>query len=1073
MTTQSESMISVWINKSWHVTAACACLLTAACSSEKASQAGEQSEANDPHQRSLLALPEEVSFNTHVRPILSDRCFACHGPDVDNQASPFRLDSQEASRLNLANDGEVARYGIVPGKPDESLLLSRILHADPNEKMPPPAAKKKGVSDDEVAILRQWILNGAEYEKHWAFVPATKPNLPAVKQTAWIKNDLDHFVLAKLENRQISPAPEADKETLIRRVYMDLTGLPPSPEAISAFVGNESPAAFEAMVDEVLASPHYGERLATDWLDAARYGDTNASHVDMMRTSWPWRDWVINAFNQNMPYSQFIIEQLAGDLLPDPTDAQKVATSFNRNHPITNEGGVIPEEYLIEYAVDRVSTMGSAMMGLTLACARCHDHKFDPISQDDFYSFMSFFNNIPERGLEAQQEFRAYAYPPFITVYSDEQKMTRASADAVLQEVATLKKLKGKNAGKIPANEYAVQWQALTLDSAHSDQKKLAPLVSIKSQKQLRNNANNKITQISDSKKIVLRADIGLDAALTLGFKVPGTPFNTIRVEASPKEMGKLFHPDQSENIISEIEVKLRNGDSTQTLELISGYSSLPSGPETGITQALDNNPSSAWNQGLHSDEHHFFLQLKEPVTAAQGELLVRFRYVGNQTQGKFNNDLVVYAGNTPHDLDNAVALIPVKDRLAWHQDALLIDSLNQAGQTKLTAIDYFRAKVQMAHLKMTAARCMVMEEKKDIQPTYVLDRGLYDQPLKDRPRERVTPPVFDPMPEDAPKNRLGLAQWLVADSHPLTARFAVNRFWQQLFQHGIVKTSEDFGLQSDPPSHPDLLDYLAVDFQENQWDVKRLMKMMVMSATYRQASTVREELKEIDPDNSLLARAPRYRFPAEVIRDNGLSASGLLVTTIGGPSVKPYQPDGLWREKSMRRDINTGIFQRDSGDKLYRRGMYTFWKQASPPPQMELFDAPSREACVMKRRITSTPLQALMLMNDETYLEMSRELATRLFNDVAGSWQETLSARLTRGFLLTTGRSPIESELEHWESFSNESLERFNLTPEDAAAFLSYGEKTKDPKIPEVELAALSFSMSALLNLDETLTRD
>jgi hypothetical protein len=1066
-------MMTDWINNSWNVVAVCTCLLTAACSSEKGSQADEQGQENNRGNSSLTPSPKAVSFNEHVRPILSDRCFACHGPDADNQESLFRLDSQEASRMNLAKEGEAARYGIVPGKPEESLLMARILHEDPNERMPPPAAKKKGVSEDEVAILRQWILNGAEYKKHWAFVPVTKPNLPAVKQTAWIRNDIDRFVLAKLESRQISPAPEADKETLIRRVYMDLTGLPPSPEAISAFVGNESPAAFEAMVDEVLASPHYGERLATDWLDAARYGDTNASHVDMMRTSWPWRDWVINAFNQNMPYSQFIIEQLAGDLLPDATDAQKVATSFNRNHPITNEGGVIPEEFLVEYAVDRVSTMGSAMMGLTLGCARCHDHKFDPISQDDFYSFMSFFNNIPERGLEAKQEYRAYAYPPFITVYTDEQKKTRASADATLQEVAALKKLKGKDAVKIPGDEHAVQWHPLALVSTHSDKKKLPPIFSIKNQKQLRGNANNKITQISDSKRIILRADIGSDAALTLGFKAPGAPFNTIRVEASPKDRQGRVLPEQLENIISEIEVELRNGDSTQTLELVSGLSSLPAVAEAGIAQALDSDPSSAWNQGLPNGEHHFLLQLKEPVTATQREVLIRFRYAGNQSQDMFHNDLIVYAGNTPHRHENAVALIPVKDRLAWHQDALLIDSCNQAGQTKLTAIDYFRAKVQLAHLKMTAARCMVMEEKKDIQPTYVLDRGLYDQPLKDRPRERVTPPVFDPMPEDAPKNRLGLAQWLVADSHPLTARFAVNRFWQQLFQHGIVKTSEDFGLQSDPPSHPELLDYLAVDFQENHWDVKRLMKMMVMSATYRQTSTVREELKAIDPDNRLLARAPRYRFPAEVIRDNSLAASGLLVDTIGGPSVKPYQPDGLWREKTMQPDMNTGIFRRDTGDKLYRRGMYTFWKQASPPPQMELFDAPSREACVMKRRITSTPLQALMLMNDETYLEMSRELATRLFSDLAGPWQDTLSARLTRGFLLTTGRTPRDSELEQWETFTNESLKRFGQTPEDATAFLSYGEKPKDPEIPEIELAALSFSMSALLNLDETLTRD
>ncbi len=1023
----------------------------------------------------VTAAAEPISYNSQVRPILSDRCYACHGPDAANQKSPFRLDSAEASRQNLAKAGEPPRHGIVPGKPDESLVLQRILHEDPSMRMPPPEAKKKKITDEEIAILRQWILQGANYEKHWAFVAPVKPPLPAVRDEAWIRNDIDRFILAKLELRNIAPAPAADRETLVRRVYMDLTGLPPTPEEIDRFLADESPTAYEEMVDRALASPHYGERTAMDWLDAARYGDTNAIHVDMMRTSWPWRDWVIEAFNRNLPYDEFIIEQLAGDLLPNATVDQKVATSFNRNHGITNEGGVIAEEFMVEYAVDRVSTVGTAMMGLTMACARCHDHKFDPVTMDDFYSMMSFFNNINEKGLESQSEFDAYAYRPFIYVYTAEEEKEKTRADQILNEINRLKQLGEKERPVPPADEKAVAWEALTLARAESDKNKQPPVLSIKTQRELRGNANKKITQIQDSKKIHFRSDIGTDAALTLSFKAPTRPFNSIRIEATPsvnKGRGERYGLDVSDSVLREIEVEWHDGKTSRPLEISGGYASLDVQGQR-FAAAIDKNPATSWNLGVPHLDHHLFLQLKEPVTPTGGELRVRLRYVGTQPIYKFYNDLVFYAGNNPHGYAEPIALIPQKQRADWHQDALLVNQCRQAGLTELTAETLGWARGVDARLQKTATRCMVMEERADVKPTYVLDRGLYDQPLKDRPRDRVTPAVFPPMAADAPKNRLGFAQWLVSDEHPLTARVAVNRFWQQIFVHGIVRTSEDFGLQGDNPTHPALLDYLAVDFRENGWDVKRLMKLMLTSATYRQSSRHRDDLQEIDPENKLLARAPRYRFPAEVIRDNALAASGLLVETIGGPSVKPYQPPGLWREKTMRPDTNTGVFKRDTGDKLYRRGMYTFWKQASPPPQMELFDAPSREACVMKRRITTTPLQALVLMNDETWLEFSRELATRLFRELAGGWEEQLPARLERGLRLATGRQPTDEELQRWISFTNDNLELFAEKPEEAKGFLAYGEKPRDESIPETELAALTFSMSAVFNLDETVTRD
>ena len=1033
-----------------------------------------------PDKEQSFDLPEQISFSQHIRPILSDRCFACHGPDVDNQLSPFRMNTAEASRMNLSKEGDPPRYGIVPGKPDESVLIHRVSHEDPAQRMPPVAANKKRVSSEEIALLRKWIEEGAEYEKHWAFVAPEKPELPKVQKQDWVRNDIDRFVLAKLENKGIAPAPEADKETLIRRLYIDLTGLPPTPEEIDAFVEDSSETAYEALVDRVMASPHFGERMAIDWLDAARYGDSNALHVDLERSSWPWRDWVIKAFNNNMPYSQFIIEQLAGDLLPNATVEQKVATAFNRNHGINNEGGTIPEEFLVEYAVDRVSTMGSAMMGLTLGCARCHDHKYDPISQDDFFSLTSFFNNIPEKGLENQNEFHALAYPPFIYVYTEEEKTRKNKADKILAEVKALKKRDPKELPPLPGNEKAVKWTPLTLSKVHSDKSNIPPVFSIKTKRDLRGNANNKVTQIKDTKKIHFRANAGVDPAVTLSFEGPATlPFNTIRIEATAtppggKGGGDAYGTDLDDldSLLAEIEVEVLQGKQTKPIHIVRGYSSLDSKGEQ-FAAALDGDTSTAWNMGTPQFSHHLFLQLNEPVTVGEGKLQVRLHYKGNQRKFKFYNDLVFYTGSNPHNLDEPVALIPPNNRVAWHKDVLLVERAQAAGLTELTSGDYLWATGQKPILDRTATRCMVMQEKKDIRPTYVLHRGAYDAPLKDRPRERVTPAVFPPMSEDAPKNRLGLAQWLVSDEHPLTSRIAINRFWQQLFEHGIVKTSEDFGLQSDLPSHPGLLDYLAVDFIENDWDVKRLMKMFVMSATYRQSSQFREDIRDLDPDNRLLAQAPRYRFPAEVIRDNALTASGMLNDSIGGPSVRPYQPDGLWKEKTMRASASTGTYVRDKGEKLYRRGMYTFWKQAVPPPQMELFDAPSREACTIKRRTTITPLQALMLMNDETYLEISRELAARLFKEIEGDWNEQLIPRLERGLRLSTGRKPAAKELESWIQFANENLARFSSEPEDAKSFLAYGEKPVDASLPEAELAALAFTMSTVLNLDETITRD
>jgi hypothetical protein len=1037
---------------------------------------------------------EKISFSTQVLPILSNNCFACHGPDSHNQTSPFRLDTEEHSRANLAKEGEPARHGVVPGKPEESLLLQRIVTTDPHAIMPPPYAKKPAMTEEQIATLTEWIRQGAEYEPHWAFVAPQKPAVPEVKDKAWPRTPIDHFVLAKLESKGIKPSPEADKETLVRRVHMDLLGLPPSPEVIDAYMADTSEKAYENMVDRALASPHYGERMAIDWLDIARYGDSNAIHHEMVRTSWPWRDWVINAFNKNMPYDQFLTEQLAGDLLPNATLDQKVATSFNRNHGINNEGGAIPEEWLIEYAVDRVSTYGTAVLGMTIGCARCHDHKFDPITQNDFFSLMAYFNSINEQGLEQQNGHRARAYPPFVMLPTEKQKQLTEENTKILGALNPIRNDKSPEAIKVPDDSKALHWSSLTLVDSACATRKIEPALRVGAggasalNFEIPETTNRFIfDRLGRAQNFYLPVfPVTESETLTMVFNADGKAFNTISIDSrnpfnhlwnlQPGKEDYVYGMDLKtiRKVVPDIEIELQEGGKTRPLPIVLAKTTFAGlSPELDAAQAAD--PANGWKLGVQGLDHSVFLQLAEPITPAKGaKLIVKMKFKDTAipyAEGIINN-LSFSTANNPHGLDEPLALFNSKDREPWMTDPWLAAKAHSAGKIPVTGLDVAGALYLKEHIDNFATRVMVMEERATPLQTYVLDRGVYDKPLKNRPRERSTPVAFPPMPKDSPKNRLGLAQWSLAPENPLTARVQVNRLWQQLFRNGIVKTSEDFGLQSALPTHPELLDYLAVDFRESKWDIKRAMKNIVMSATYRQSSKHREDLKEIDPENKLLARAPRFRFPAELIRDNALVASGLLNAKIGGPSVKTYQPE-IWKEKSMNGIGNYGFFTRHTGDKLFRRGLYTFWKQSVPPAQMELFDAPSREACITKRALTNTPLQAFVLMNDETYLEFSRKLAERLFTDINGPWEEKLNERLRRGFRLATGRNPKDEELESWISFTNDNLERFSAEPGNAEKFLSYGETPRNKDLPTQQLAALSFTMSTVLNLDETITRD
>ena len=1068
----------------------------AANSSEKKEPAQAAAPANPAAPSAVPILAgEKISFSSQVRPILSNSCFACHGPDSHNQTSPFRLDTEEHSRANLAKAGEPPRYGVVPGKPEESLLLQRVITKDPHEAMPPPYAKKPALTEEQIATLTEWIRQGAEYEPHWAFVAPVKPPVPEVKDKAWPRTPIDNFILAKLESKGIKPSPEPDKETLVRRVHMDLLGLPPTPEEIDAYLADTSDKAYENMVDRALASPHYGERMAIDWLDLARYGDSNALHHEMMRTSWPWRDWVINAFNKNMPYDQFLTEQLAGDLLPNATLEQKLATSFNRNHGINNEIGSIPEEWLTHYAIDRVGTYGTAVMGMTVACAQCHDHKFDPISQNDFFSLMAYFNSINEVGIEMQDTSRARAYPPFIQVPTELQKQAMAAADKSLAALQPLRADNSPEAIKVPDESKGIDWAILgpVRATRPSQPEKSLIIPTDKNADAVKgliavnlHMPEHKDRFYAENNMIHPVFPVTPGEEMTLEFALPETPMNTVRVDSvNPFSYLWNYQVESVDSVLKldfatirqalpDITLELEQGGKREPL-LVTAIRSTFQGltPELAAAQAAD--PANSWKLGVSGIDSTVLFQLAAPVTPAKGaRLIVKLKFQGSEaTYGcALSNSLRVATANNPHGIDDWLALFKNKDRLSWMNDTWLAAKANAAGKSPVTGLDLARAHYLKNHFDHCSTRVMVMQERATPVPTFVLERGVYDKPLKNRPRERITPVAFPPLPKDAPKNRLGLAQWSVAPENPLTARVQVNRLWQQLFRNGIVKTSEDFGLQSSLPTHPELLDYLAVDFRENKWDMKRSMKNMVMSATYRQSSKHREDLKEIDPENKLLARAPRYRFPAELIRDNALAASGLLNEQIGGPGVKPYQPE-IWKEKAMNTVSNYGVYTRHTGENLFRRGLYTFWKQSVPPAQLEIFDAPSREFCITRRALTNSPTQAFVLMNDETYIEFSRKLAERLFKDINGPWQEKLDERLRRGFRLATGRNPKDREIQSWISFSNENLARFNADPANAEKFLSYGETPREKSVPPTELAALSFTMSAILNLDETITRD
>ncbi len=978
---------------------------------------------------------EAVNFIRDIRPILADNCFTCHGPDEAHREASLRLDLASGAFAE-ADSGARA---IVPGEPDESELLARVASEDEFERMPPPDAGD-ALTKEEIDLLRRWIEQGAEWEAHWSLSPPKDPEIPQVQDEAWPRNEIDRFILARLEKEELSPNRAVDRETLIRRVTLDLTGLPPSLEEVDAFLRDTAPNAYERVVNRLLESNRYGEHMARYWLDAARYGDTHGLHLDNYREMWPYRDWAITAFNENMHYDQFITEQLAGDLLPDPTLDQLIATGFNRCHVTTSEGGSIEDEVYVRNVVDRVVTVGTVFMGMTFECTRCHDHKYDPLTMNDFYSMFAYFNSIDGKPLDGNRKDHA----PVIQVPTTEQQHELTAYESRIGEIEARLK-----ADWPEVDQQQQAWEA----------------------EMLARDENSDTT-----------ANIGLEDWHFVG------PFGDTRrylfnrkhgPEGKPIDLKQEFTLATEEIVTWQQRPEWVDGQVHRDLpgDMAANflYRKITSPDEQKVTASLGSDDAvkvylngekvfeKDVSRGVAPDQDILDLPLKQ----GDNELLMKVMNYGGNTGFYFKvmsatplipDEIVSILETAPEDRtaeDKAELQKHYRFKVAAH------DELQQA-KSRLAKL-----REQRAELERQIPTTLIWKERKEPRPAFVLRRGEYDQPLEER--QRLTPVVLPPMREDWPNDRLGLAMWLVDPAHPLTARVAVNRFWQQLFGTGIVKTAEDFGTRGETPVHPELLDWLSIRFLEEGWDVKALMKRMVMSATYQQSSQMTQEAHVRDPDNRLLARGPRFRLEAEMLRDQALSVSGLLVEQFGGPSVKPPQPDGLWFAVGYS-GSNTVRFVPDTDlEKIHRRSVYTFIKRTAPPPQMSTFDSPSREACAMRRERTNTPLQALLLFNDPQYVEAAIGLAQRALREGG----ETDNSRAEYMFRLCASRYPTAGELQdliNAVQVERESFARREGAAENLLQVASFLEDTVDNAN---ELAAWTMTANLLLNLDEVLTKN
>jgi hypothetical protein len=1006
-----------------------------------------------------------VEFNRDVRPILANHCYACHGPDDARRKAGLRLDRKDDAFRTLKSGD----HALVPGDLRKSELWARVSAGEDGKPMPPPDFAKP-LSPAEVDALKRWIEQGAEWEPHWAYVPPKQPPLPEVKDKAWPKNGIDWFVLARLEKEGLHPPPEADKTTLLRRVTFDLTGLPPTPEEVDAFLKDDAPDAYEKVVDRLLASPAYGERMAVHWLDLARYADTNGYHIDNAREMWLWREWVINAFNQNMPFDEFTVEQLAGDLLPDATLDQKIASGFNRNVMVNFEGGADPNEYLTKYVEDRVVTTATVWMGTTIACTECHDHKYDPFTQKEFYQFYAFFNGIPENGLDGQKE---NPVPSLKVPTPDQQAKQKELADrrAALQEKvkAELAKVTLDESAPPPAappEPREIVWVDDELPPGAQAQG---------NEGQASWKFVGKPAPVFSGEKSHTRTSKGLSQHFFTGATQP------LHVGAGDKLFAYVYLDSKD----PPKEIMLQFNDGTWEHRAYWGGDHIDWG--------ADKSPSRLPMGPLPEAGKWARLEVDaQAVGLADGAQLNGMAFT--QFDGTVWWDRAGLVTKTPQETTFAtLAAWEQAEKAAKStktpktvQDILKVEPDHRTDAQKAELRDYFvrfaysgsRAvfdplnkeeedlKKAEADLNAAVPSTMVMQEADKPRDAFVLVRGDWQ-----RKGEKVTadvPKALPPLPPGVKHDRLALARWLTAPGHPLTARVTVNRWWEQAFGCGLVKTGEDFGSQGEWPSHPELLDYLATRFMDDHWDIKKFMKLLVTSAAYRQSSRVMPELLQKDPEDRLLSRGPRFRLPAEMIRDNALAVSGLINRQLGGPSVKPYQPPGLWEQMAFGGGFSAQTYEQSHGPDLYRRGLYVYWKRSLPHPSLVAFDAPSREVCTDRRPRTDTPLQALVLLNDPIYVECARALGQRVLKEGGPD----VESRLRYAFKLCTARAPTDEELAVLRRVYDKQLAKYQKDKDAATKLVSVGESLRPADVDVSELAAWTAVGNVLLNLDEVVTK-
>ena len=961
-----------------------------------------------------------VDFNRDVRPILSDKCFFCHGPDEEDRQADLRLDVE----------ADAKQAAISEGSAEDSDLVARIASADPDVVMP-PRHTNKSLSAPEIEILKTWINEGANYQQHWAFAPPVDVKLPMVKGESWPKNPIDYFVLRGIESQQLKPSPEATRRELIRRVTFDLTGLPPTLDEVNSFLNDDQPGAYARVVDRLLASPHFGERMAVNWMDVARFGDSSVMHADGPRDMWPWRDWVINAYNENKPFDKFVVEQIAGDLIPNSTIDQKIASGFNRNHASSDEGGAIPEELRVDYIVDRVKTTTNAFLGLSFECAQCHDHKYDPISQKEYYRFFAFFNNNADPGFQNRSGNQA----PIATLLKpDEEKQLRVLRTQFEENEAAIVK---------PPSEVSAEardWMEATRSSLDSilifDQPWLiGPLAGgnpndIFNQKFFYpTDGRPDTSQRIDSQRWTGQAqwfqgrlepvEVHTHSAFIVYQQIDSPTARSVTTQAGAnRDIDGLKIWVNGELVKSQRKIKKPDEDADFTTQL-----------------ELD----------LRAGTNHVFMQMTTGKSFGAARLVLKIddESVPNSIRDGFQ---------TSNDKSNELL------NRYYHR------YLSQSAKERSKQRDQIENQIEKL-LKGKPSSMIMGDRVGDTRPTYVLFRGNYHQPVTDEIMSPGVPSVLPALPDGAKSNRLALAQWMVDPAHPLTARVAVNRYWSMLFGRGLVGTVLDFGNQGLPPTHPELLDWMARDFIEQGWDIKRTIRQIVTSSTYRQSSRISSALAAKDTENRWLARGPRFRLMGEFIRDQALSVSGLLVDEIGGPSVKPYQPGGLWNEVSLNKGVR---FKQDHGEKLYRRSLYTYIKRSAPQPQLTIFDAPTREKCTVQRAQTNTPLAALVPLNEVQFVEASRALGQRVIKQA----DEKFESRLEMIFELCLARKPSQQEIDICRRIFDQQRASFESDPKAALDYIGHGESKRDESIDPVELATWSVIANMVLNMDEALTR-